>query len=69
MNNYNFIVCLALIWLAGCSDGDEENPAEITSNGSFLSTQLEAIEKAKGVEQTVHDEFNRMDQAMDAQGQ
>jgi uncharacterized lipoprotein len=69
MKNYKFIVCLALIGLAGCSDGDDENPAKETSNKSFLSTQLEAIEKAKGVEQTVQDGFNRMDQAMDAQGQ
>lgn len=69
MNNYKFIACIALIGLAGCSDGDDINPAEKTSNKSFLSTQLEAIEKARGVEQTVQDGFNRMDQAMDAQGQ
>ncbi len=69
MKIYKFIACFALIWLAGCSVGDDENPAEETSSNSFLSTQLDAIEKAKGVEQTLQEGFNKRDQAMDAQGQ
>ena len=44
MKNYKFIVCLALIGLAGCSDGDDINSAEKTSNDSFPSTQLEAMD-------------------------
>ena len=64
-----YVALASLLLLTGCSDnaGDSENePGALTS---LLSTQLEAVDKANGVEKTVQDSFNKREQMMNEQGQ
>ena len=47
----------------------EESAQPREEDSSLFSTQIKAIDKAKGVESTIMNAFNKRDSQMDAQGQ
>ena len=69
MKNILAIGSIIVFILAGCSEGSDKPGKQQNTMTSLLSTHTEAVTKAKGVEKTVQDGFNKHDQEMDAQGQ
>jgi hypothetical protein len=60
---------ILILLLPGCSNSTDSPENKDSGLTSTLSTQLEAINKAKGVEGTLQDSFDKRDRLMDAQAQ
>jgi hypothetical protein len=60
---------ILILFLSACSDSADDPKNRKNALDSALSTQLEAINKAKGVEVTLQNSFDKRDQLMDAQAQ
>ena len=58
---------ILILLLSGCSNSTDSPENKESALTSALSTQLEAINKAKGVEGTLQDSFDKRDRLMDAQ--
>ena len=58
-----------MLLLSACSDSTDNPGNRQNTLNSTLSTQLEAINKAKGVDGTLQGGFDKRDQLMDAQAQ
>lgn len=67
MTKFFQILCFfSLISLIACSDDMQENNAHETSGDSqILKTQIQALEKAKGVEQVIQNRASRDREAID----
>ncbi|NJN46672.1 MAG: hypothetical protein HC808_09535 [Candidatus Competibacteraceae bacterium] len=69
MINKTFILMLPMLLLLGCSDSEPEVKQERTVDSVIVKEQLRAIEKAKGVEQTLQNAVQQRDQEMERQNQ
>lgn len=69
MKKHIIIGSIVLFLLAGCSEGSDKSGEQENAMSSLLSTHIEAVGKAEGVEQTIQDGFDKRDQMMDAQSQ
>lgn len=65
MVNKTFILALPMLLLLGCSDSEPAAKQEPTSKNIILQEQQRALEKAKGVEQTLQDAVQQRDQEME----
>ncbi len=69
MKNIVAMGFIVVFILAGCSEGSDKPGEQQNAMTSLLSTHIEAVAKAKNVEKTIQDAFNKRDQMIDAQGQ
>jgi hypothetical protein len=60
---------LPFLLLLGCSGDEPEVKQEQTGGNVILQGQMRALEKAKGVEQTIQDAVQQRDQEMEKQNQ
>lgn len=64
MKMYRVLLIAALVLAGACSGGEDEKSA-----GDAWKTQTDALEKAKEVNKTLQDSFDRQDEAIDQQGE
>ncbi len=63
---FQILCCLSLLLLNACSDDKQENSAhEASGDSQILKSQIQALEKAKGVEQVIQDRADQSRQTID----
>ncbi|MEE9286779.1 MAG: hypothetical protein V3W33_01750 [Gammaproteobacteria bacterium] len=64
-----FPLCLAIWLLSGCSSDTDNNNKPRSAEDHVWETQVHALEKAKGVEQTLMDAAARQRKTIDQESQ
>ncbi|WP_198264788.1 hypothetical protein [sulfur-oxidizing endosymbiont of Gigantopelta aegis] len=62
-------IIFAAYLLVACSDEHQANNEHMKQNSSILNSQMQALEKAKGVEQLVNDHAEEQRQEIDQASQ
>lgn len=66
---FRILSAISFLLLAGCSDSKTADSKEPSGKEHVFQGQARALEKAKGVEQTVQDAAEQQRRAMDRQDQ
>ena len=66
---YRLILFIPFLLIGGCSSGDDVSTQTQSNKENVFSSQTQALEKAKGVEQTLQIEADKQRQAIEEQTQ
>lgn len=69
IKKYRILFCILFLLIAGCSSGEEGSTIEPSSNENILNDPMQALEKAKQVEQMVQDSFEKQRRLIDENSQ
>ena len=64
---YRLILFIPFLLIGGCSSGDDETTHNQSNKENVFSSQTQALEKAKGVEQVLQSEADKQRQAIEEQ--
>lgn len=69
IKKYRILFCILFLLIGGCSSGEDSSTIEPSSNENILNDQMQALEKAKQVEQMVQDAFEKQRRLIDENSQ
>lgn len=67
MVRFGYMLIVLVLCLPACSDNDESSSSAKESKKTIIDPQLQALEKAKGVEQQLLDAAEQQRKLIDAQ--
>jgi hypothetical protein len=69
IKKYQLLLLLPVLFIGGCSSGEDETAQTQSSKEHVFSDQARALEKAKGVEQVIQSGADKQRQAIEEQSQ